>query len=216
MSQQHVSDLERGKLTEMALGEVGRLFEVLDARVIVGVSWRGGQLDRLLDEDHAALCRSIVAMLQRHGWTVLPEVTYSIFGERGSIDVLAWHAPTRTLLVVEVKTEIASVEEMLRRHDAKVRLAPRIGRERFGEAPASVAKLLVLGGTMTNRRRVTRLSTLLERAYPSRGADVRRWLCAPAGPIHGLLFTRTAAVGEGPDARNVARPRGRPATAPGG
>ncbi|HEY4190087.1 MAG TPA: hypothetical protein VGM28_06685, partial [Candidatus Limnocylindrales bacterium] len=61
-----------------------------------------------------------------------------IYGERGSIDILAWHAATRTLLIVEVKTEIASAEEMLRRHDAKVRLGPAIGRERFGIAPGAV------------------------------------------------------------------------------
>jgi hypothetical protein len=55
-----------------------------------------------------------------------------VFGERGSIDLLAWHESSRTLLVIELKTELTSVEETLRRHDSKVRLAPGIARERFG------------------------------------------------------------------------------------
>jgi hypothetical protein len=40
-------------------------------------------------------------------------VTFSIYGERGSIDLLAWHSETRTLLVVELKSELTSIEETL-------------------------------------------------------------------------------------------------------
>jgi hypothetical protein len=58
-------------------------------------------------------------------------VSYSVYGERGSIDLLAWHPAIRTLLVIEVKTEVSSVEAMLRKHDEKVRLAPRVAAERF-------------------------------------------------------------------------------------
>ena len=83
-----------------------------------------------------AWSRPSAALLEAEGWLTAAEVTYSGYGERGSIDLLAFHPATRTLLVVEVKTEIASVEETLRRHDAKVRLAPdrtgavRVGRRR--------------------------------------------------------------------------------------
>lgn len=51
-----------------------------------------------------------VGWLQSHGWLPRVEATYSRFGERGSIDVLAFHAATRTLLVVEIKTVIADAQ----------------------------------------------------------------------------------------------------------
>jgi hypothetical protein len=40
------------------------------------------------------------------------EASYSIYGERGSIDILAGHATTRSMLVVEVKSELMSIEEL--------------------------------------------------------------------------------------------------------
>ena len=43
---------------------------------------------------------AVAGWLSRYGWTVLPEVTYSVYGERGSIDLVAWHADTRTLLTL--------------------------------------------------------------------------------------------------------------------
>lgn len=195
VSQQHVSDLERGHIGGMAVREIERLFEVLGARAAITVLWRGAQLDRLLDEGHADICRRVADLLRSSGWQVVAEATYSIYGERGSIDILAWHPQTRTLLVVEVKTEIASAEETLRRHDAKVRLASQIGRERFGMAPLHVGRLLVIAGTMTNRRRVQRLAGLLSGTYPLRGPVIRAWLRAPNGPAGGLLFSGTARPG---------------------
>jgi transcriptional regulator with XRE-family HTH domain len=168
VSQQHVSDLERGRLGKMTVDELDRLFEALDIRSVLSVTWRGGDLDRLLDEGHAAVCTACAELLRRSGWEVLTEVTFSVYGERGSIDLLAWHAATRTLLVVEIKTEVTSAEETLRRLDVKVRLAPKICRERFGAAPASVGRMLVLADSSANRARAGRLGTLLDGAYPVR------------------------------------------------
>lgn len=192
VSQQHVSDLERGQLGGMTLDGVADLFKVLDARVTLTVHWRGGQLDRLLDEVHAAVVGAACRELQAKGWEVVPELTYAVYREQGSIDVLAWHRSTRIALVVEVKTEITSLEELLRRHDAKVRLAPSLCRDRFGAAPSATARLLVVGESPTNRRRVAALDTVLRAAYPARGADVRQWLTRPGGAISGLAFSRTA------------------------
>lgn len=150
VSQQLVSKVERGRCAQLSGRTLRRIFAAVDADVVTFVRWRGGELDRLLDEGHADLVGRIAGLLRRHGWEVLTEVTYSEFGERGSIDVLAWHPGRRVLLVVEVKTEIASSEELLRRHDAKVRLGPKIARDRFGWAPTSSARLLVLGGSQAN------------------------------------------------------------------
>ena len=68
----------------------------------------------LLGGRHSALHEAVAARFaQLPGWTAVPEVTFSIYGERGAIDVLAWHAATRTLLVIELKTEIVDVQELL-------------------------------------------------------------------------------------------------------
>ncbi len=123
-----------------------------------------------------------------------PEVSYSVFGERGSIDLLAWHDPSRTLLVVEIKTELASIEATLRKLDEKVRLARAVAGERFGWRPLAIAHLLVLPAASTPRRQVQRHAAVLDRAFPARGAVVRQWLTSPAGSIGGLMFvsaTRT-------------------------
>jgi hypothetical protein len=146
----------------------------------------------------------VTAYLERRGWTVLPEVTFSEWGERGSIDILAWHAGSRTLLVVEVKTELASIEELLRRHDAKVRLAPRIAEGRFGTRPARTARLLVVADTSTNRRRLERTDAVLRAAYPDRGGRVRAWLRDPRGTMAGVQFL-TGATGRATRSRSRVR-----------
>jgi transcriptional regulator with XRE-family HTH domain len=201
VSQQLVSKIERGRLAGVSTRTIRLIFAVVDADVVTLVRWRAGELDRLLDEQHAAVVTKIANLLRRRGWEVLPEVTFSEFGERGSIDVLAWHAASKTLLVIEVKTEITSTEEILRRHDTKVRLAPKIGRDRFGTTPVRVGRLLVIEESNANRRRAERLDALLRPVYPARGRDVRTWLDAPDGNMAGLIFaavpraTRTSPAG---------------------
>jgi transcriptional regulator with XRE-family HTH domain len=188
VSQQLVSRVERGRVGGMTLDTLRRVFAALDADVAPRVRWRGGQLDRLLDERHAAVVGRLAGLLRGRGWHVISEATFSEYGERGSIDLLAWHPSTRTLLVVEVKTEIASAEELLRRHDVKARLAPKVGRVRFGQAPVAVGRLLAIEEGPTNRRRLARLLDVVGAAYPTRGADVRRWVRSPDGPLAGVLF----------------------------
>jgi len=188
VSQDSVSLIERGRIEQMTIGTIRTVFASVGAELVVGVRWRGGDLDRLLDEGHAALAGAIAGRLEADGWRVRLEVTYAVYGERGSIDVLAWHEASRTLLVVEVKTELTSVEETLRRHDAKVRLAARIATERFGWSPVAVARLLVLPETSSVRRAVGRHEAVFARAYPLAGWELRQWLRKPAGTRSGRLF----------------------------
>jgi hypothetical protein len=76
----------------------------------------------------------------------------------------------------------------MRKLDEKARLAARVARDRFGWNVRSVARLLVLAGTSTQRRRVARHASILQVAFPARGAEVRRWLRRPVGSLSGLLF----------------------------
>jgi hypothetical protein len=178
----------RGQSGAVPMDTVRSIFESFGARARLTVYWNGAELDRLIDQDHAALVERVVSVLRGLGWTVLTEVTFSEFGERGSIDALAWHEKARIVLVVEVKASWGSVEGTNRSLDAKVRLAPKIGQDRFGITPTAVGRLLVFPDESTHRRVAERHAATLATVYPARGRDVRRWLRRPAGPFAGLWF----------------------------
>lgn len=183
-----VSRIELGRLDGVTLGTLRQVLRVVGAGMRIEVLWRGAALDRLLDERHAALVGAAAKRLGRAAWEVEAEVSFAVYGERGAIDLLGWHAASRSLLVVEVKTELVSVEETLRRLDAKARLARRIAAERFGWRPQSVARLLVLPAGSVERARVARNAAVLDIAFPMRGSAVRRWLAQPNGATSGLVF----------------------------
>ena len=183
-----ISDLECFRLANLSLPEIDRCFTAMDASLRFFAEWHGAALDRLLDEGHAALVGAISGVLRELGWQVEFEVTFAKFGDRGSIDVLAWHAHSRTLLVIEVKTELGSLEGTLRSFDVKVRLAPVVAAERFGWQAQMVGRLLVLPEDRTVRRSVTRHAEVLDSALPTRNREVRNWLASPANALSGLMF----------------------------
>jgi transcriptional regulator with XRE-family HTH domain len=188
VSQQSVSRAELGRIDEMTVGTLRGIAAAVGADVDIQLRWRGATLDRLVDERHAAIVGSMVARLAQVGWDVVPEASYSRYGERGSIDILALHRGRNTVLVVEVKTELGSVEATLRKHDEKVRLAAPIAQERFGVRPTQVGRLLVLPGDSTPRRQVARNGAVFDRTYPLRGHAIDSWLRRPSGSMSGLLF----------------------------
>ena len=128
----------------------------LDASISFDLRWRSAALDRLLDESHATVVAAVMRELRGTGWEAEVEVSYAHFGERGSIDVLGWHAASRSLLVLEVKTDFPSAEATLRKIDEKARLAAIIAADRFGWRAATVSRLLVFPARPTLRRRVAR------------------------------------------------------------
>ena len=126
-------------------------------------------------------------LLRGLGWIVLPEVTFSIYGERGSIDVLAFHPATGSLLVIEVKSAVPDVQATLAGLDRKRRLAPRIARE-DGWRVTSVSAWLVLPNDRTARRRVEAHEATFRAALPGATLDMRRWAKAPHGAVAGVVF----------------------------
>jgi transcriptional regulator with XRE-family HTH domain len=191
-SQGLVSLVERGHGASLSVAALCRIFAAVGAGLDCVVRYRGADLDRLLDERHAATAMTLATYLRDLGWRVAAEVTFNHYGDRGSIDLLGFHPPTRSALVVEVKTELASAEETLRRLDVKVRLAPSPTEARFGERPARVARLLAVLDSTANRNRVSRLGPLLEAALPLRSAAMRQWLRDPGPAIGGVLFVAMA------------------------
>ena len=167
----------------------------LDTRLVVQIRWRAGDLDRLLDADHADLVAAMSKRLRADGWEPRVEVTYASGGVSGSIDILAWHAATQSLLVIEIKTEITSAEATLRKLDEKGRIAAAAARERFGWRPLTVSRLLVVEDTSTARRRIDAHAELFDGALPTGGAAIRRWLKAPSGSVAGRLFLSPSTPG---------------------
>ncbi len=189
LAQQTISLIECGHAAAFTIDTVRRAFGALGASHEGSVVWRGGALDRLLDERHAALAGVTAARLSALGWEVVVEASYSIYGERGSNDILAGHPKTRSVLVVEVKSQLMSIEELGRKLDEKTRLArPQLCRERFGWPPTGAGRLLVLPDLDSARRAVARNAALLDRMFPARGPDVRQWLRRPGGDLSGILF----------------------------
>ncbi|MGZ8514488.1 MAG: helix-turn-helix domain-containing protein [Candidatus Limnocylindrales bacterium] len=206
LSRSAIARIERGQADRFTIRTLRRVSEALDARIDVRLLWHAEGLDRLLDARHAALVDQTLGLLAHLGWTAIAEVSFSIRGERGSVDVLAFHPATASLLVVEVKSVVPDLQAMLVALDRKGRLGGEIARER-GWAPASVTRLLVLPDDRTARRRVEALSMTFRAALPARTVDVRRWLRAPVGTAHGILFLSN---GTHADSRQAAGRSGSP------
>jgi hypothetical protein len=184
--------LERGHLDTVSLRMLRRVAAALDIRVVVSGRWRAGDLDRLLNARHSELhelvARWFAAELPE--WVLAPEVSFAIYGERGVIDILAWHEPTRSLLVIELKTAIADMNELLGTADRKRRLAAQVARER-GWDPLTVSQWLVVADTRTNRRRVDTHMTVIRNAFPDGTWAMRRWLRRPRDTIVAMTVWAT-------------------------
>ncbi|HET7830462.1 MAG TPA: hypothetical protein VFL03_12950 [Candidatus Limnocylindrales bacterium] len=153
--------------------------------------WQGEGLDRLLDAAHAGLVDRVVELLRANDWQVIPEATFNIYGERGSIDILAFHPASGSLLIVEVKSVVPDMQGLLASLDRKDRLARQIAGMHTW-SPRSISRLIVLPEDRTARRRVTEHAATLDAAYPDRTIAVRRWLRDPEGRISGLVFVSGA------------------------
>lgn len=94
-----VSSIERGLLEGTSMRLVRRVSTALGISLELEARWRGAEAATLLDERHARLVRAVVARLTGLGWQAFPEHTFNVWGERGSVDVLALAArhPCRPL-----------------------------------------------------------------------------------------------------------------------
>jgi hypothetical protein len=183
-----VSLIETGRARGVRLGRIRAVLEALAGWVYLQPRMPGGDVARTLNAGHAAMHEVVASVLADvGGWEVAHEVSFSIYGERGVIDLLGWHAETRTLLVVELKTAIVDANEMVGSMDRRRRLAVRIARERGWEA-AAVATWVLVSDTRANRRRLADHAGLLGTAFPADGRAMRRWLGHPVAAVAALSF----------------------------
>ena len=190
LSRSLIASIDRGEIDGVTVGALVRAARALGADVDLRLRWKGEQLDCLIDEAHAAVVEAIVVLLRRHGWIVEVEVSFSIWGERGSIDVLAFHPAYGALLIIEVKASVPDSQATIHGLDRKTRLARAVVADRGWEI-RHVSRLLVVAATATSRRRVARLATTYDVALPARGAMVRRWLARPVESLAaGILLSQ--------------------------
>lgn len=185
LSRGAVSLLERGEAARLSVGSVEGILAALGARLETRIGWRGADLDRLLDAGHAALGAAAKERLSRWGWSVRAEVSFNHFGERGRIDLLAWHPMTATVLVVELKTDLVDVQQLLGSMDVKARVARRLWPDR---RVGAIVPAIIFLEDRTTRRRLDRVATLFDR-YAVRGREAVTWLRRPLLPAPtGLLW----------------------------
>ncbi|HET7471574.1 MAG TPA: helix-turn-helix domain-containing protein [Candidatus Limnocylindrales bacterium] len=183
-----VAAIERGEIGRIQIDTLTAVATALDARLDLVLRWHGEGLDRLLDAAHARLVDAMVGLLRSAGWEVRVEVSFAIGREHGSIDILAFHAPTGRLLVIEVKSVVPDIQALLHGVDRKVRVALRIASDFGWTVQGPVARLVVLPESATSRRRVALVAATFDAVLPDRGVAARRWIRRPAGTLAGVLF----------------------------
>lgn len=187
-----VSVVERGHWDALSFGTITRIATVLGVRLDLTARWRGGDLDRLLNAGHSALHEILAEFFDDlPEWVRQPEVSFAIYGERGVIDILCFHPPSGSLLVIELKTEIVDVQDLVGGVDRKMRLAARVAKER-GWVARSTACWVVVRDTRTNRRRLAAHHSMLRGAFPTDGHGMRAWIGRPHGSVRALSFMTVA------------------------
>jgi transcriptional regulator with XRE-family HTH domain len=219
VSQGTYSNIERGHLDPASLRTLRRVASVLEIRLSLDTRWRGGELARLVSARHAAMSERATQWLLSAGWDVRPEVSFNHFGERGVVDLVARHVASGTVLVVELKTELLDVGDLLATMDRRLRLAVVIASS-CGWTAGTVGGVVLVADSKANRRQLADHSMVLRAAFPVDGRGLRRWLRTPDSPLRGLTFipdiaARSAGTGIAP-VKRVRRRSGMPVRAAGG
>lgn len=195
ISQSVYSRADRSELHGMTLGSLDRIATALGATLDLSIRYRGGLGDRLVDAAHARLVDHVVARLQAAHWQVELEFGFNVFGERGVVDILAWHAATSSLLIVEVKSRFTDLQAMLASLGRKVRLVPDVTRRAFGWEVAHIGRIVVAAGSTANRSVVASHPSVFDVALPASSLEIRRWIRQPDRPIAGLWLVSPESIG---------------------
>lgn len=197
--------VERGSLGDLEWRTVRAVVTAVGGTLATDVRWQGSDMDRLLSQGHAAMHELLGRFFAGlPDWEMVPEVSFSIYGERGVIDLLAWHAASRSLLIIELKTALGDPQALVSTMDRRVRLGRAIAAER-GWQPLTVSAWVVFAESRTNRRHVKNHDALLGARFAADGHAMRAWLRAPSGAISALSFWTD--VGDRDRMRPSATPR---------
>lgn len=183
-----MSRWERGSLDRCTVTEVEQWATALDAHLHLDLRVDGER--PLTDAQHAMVQSWLVELLRAAGWAVEAEPSFNHYGDRGRIDVLAYHPGLRILLVVEIKTWLDDVQDLLGRLDIKRRIAPKVAAER-GWSVAAVVPAIVFREKRTTRRRLSTHAPMFA-SFQLRARAAAAWLRRPRQPVPaGILLCRT-------------------------
>jgi transcriptional regulator with XRE-family HTH domain len=188
LSRPTISRLERGLVDGMTVGSLRAISRAMEMPSIVSLGWRSPEIDRLRDRRHATMVEAMASLLGSMGWVITPEYSFNHYGERGSADILAWQAASHALLVIEIKTRLLDLQDLLTAMDRKRRLLPGLVEREYGWRAQAVGLVLILPEISTHRHFVNRHAATFRAALPQRQWEVRRWLAHPAGSLRGILF----------------------------
>jgi hypothetical protein len=206
-------DLEAGRIGHLKVDVIRDLLEAMGARLVIDVLAGASDPRLLVDAGHAFLQEYWKRRLERWGWIVRAEVSFNRYGDRGRIDLLAFHPATGTLLVVEIKTVLWDLQSLLGALDVKVRNARFVAMD-VGWPVRHVVPVVIVAGSTTTRRVIAAHEALFA-AFELRGRAAISW-AREAGdhrPRGLLILTKVPDVARG-DARRAGRRRVRLSAAP--
>lgn len=186
ISRKIAQKIEHGLVGTASLELVRKYAAAFELQVDIVVLGRGGDLARTIDEEHAMIVEQLATLVTACGWIVEPEASFNHYGDRGRMDILAYHPATRTLLIIEVKTVLTDLQEMFGSMNVKRRVAPNVARERSWEVK-QVGSLLAIASSSASRQIVRQHETLFA-PFITGDAAIRRWIKQPVGGVPMLLW----------------------------
>jgi hypothetical protein len=185
-----ISRLESGQLSNVTLRTISQMLDVLgihaDLTSVLPILVNP-PIQR--DAAHARCSSSVRRRLERLGWTAAQEVEVISGTARGWIDVLAYHPQARSMLVIEIKTEVRDIGA-IQRSIAWYEREAAAAAGRLGWHPVRQASALLLLETVANDIAVIDNREVLRQSFPTRAAGLATWLLDPEArpPSRGIAM----------------------------
>ncbi len=188
VSQSQVSRFEARWIEVVSLSTVARFLDDMGIRASLTLDHPlVARSDRQRDAAHARCLAYASGRVARMGWDVRREVEIHHGPSHGWIDVFAFHAPTRSAVVVEIKSEIHDMGAIQRALGWYTRMAWDLSRS-FGWPIRRVGTALLVLATEANEARLAENAALTREAFPVRAAGLSDWLAAPVADLPGAAL----------------------------
>ena len=188
VSQSQVSRYEAGRMEVVSLSTAARFLDSMGIRASLTLDHPlVARSDRQRDAAHARCVAYVAGRIAPMGWEVRREVEIHHGRSHGWIDVFAFHAATRSAVVVEVKSAIPDIGAIQRTLGWYTRMAWDVGRS-LGWPMRRVGAALLCLATVANQARLAENTELTRQAFPVRAAALSNWLAAPLADLPGAAM----------------------------